>query len=126
MSAQPFYGPTITRPNGKPYRPRKGPEAVLLGYEDEDPSHVLVLRTHDEHAALALAEAAVENYIDSWYGRDSGFSWTITDPEQVWRRTKPAGTDPDDGYSMRVVYADDPDRGVAAVRWTITLTEPAA
>lgn len=47
---------TISRPAGRPYRARKTPTAQVLVNMDDEPSGVLVLRTHDIDRAARLAE----------------------------------------------------------------------
>ncbi len=54
---------TIIRPNGKPYRPRKGMK--LAGFKDDnDGSWVLVLRTHDVDKARRYAESRGMRHLD--------------------------------------------------------------
>ncbi len=83
---------TITRPNGKPYRPRK---VVTEGIVDDDGVEcgVVVLGTHDIDRAQVLANEYVARHVDScdvaagpepgWYrlGVSSGtFRW-VSDEE---------------------------------------------
>jgi hypothetical protein len=49
-------GVPVLRPNGKLYRPRKGPVAVLVEGLDYDQCWIYVLRTHDEERARELAQ----------------------------------------------------------------------
>lgn len=92
---------TITRPNGKPYRPRKVTAEAIVD-DDGVECGVVVLGTHDTARAQALANEYVARHVDSrdvaacpepgWYrlGVDSGtFCW-VTDEEHgragVWFR----------------------------------------
>jgi hypothetical protein len=92
----------ITRPNGKPYRPRK---VIAYGVYDanECPVGVVVFGTHDVDRALALADLFVKcDLLDAGYapaepscvwwsdGFEGGARHWITDPEHgragVWFR----------------------------------------
>ena len=63
-----------TRPNGKPYRPRKI-VACMVGEEDEG---VLVLGTHDQERAQVLADQMAGYFV--------GKGFTAARPETGWHR----------------------------------------
>ena len=67
----------ITRPNGKPYQPRKV-VAHCVGHEDEDITGVIVFGTHDPSRAKLVADLAVADWIDNGYEAAS--------PRMVWWR----------------------------------------
>lgn len=110
---------TIERPNGRLYRPRAEPRAVLLGDEDDDPTQVVVLGTHDVHEAQGIAEREVDEYVSNFYGTGAAASFTVEihDPEQTWIRDTPLDSD------GRRMYVTDLERGRAAVRWNLTWSE---
>jgi hypothetical protein len=88
----------ITRPNGKPYRPRK-----LVAYavtdEDEILSGAVVFGTHDPARARDLADELVS--------RDLGSEYVPVDPVAVWWR---------DGFdSGRHCWITDEEHGRAGV-----------
>ena len=56
---------TVTRPDGRVYRPRKAPEALLTGY-DGDVEGVIVLRTHNVEVAQELALDELARYDSAW------------------------------------------------------------
>lgn len=59
----------VTRPDGRVYRPRKGPVLVPLGWDGEE---AVVLRTHDVQVAADLidrfggTDAAAYRYEPGW------------------------------------------------------------
>jgi hypothetical protein len=67
--------PVITRPNGKPYRPRKV-TAYAVTDKDEITVGVIVFGTHDAGRAQELADQ-----IARW---DIGGNYTAVDPVAVW------------------------------------------
>ena len=67
--------PVITRPNGKPYRPRKV-TAYPVTDEDEITVGAIVFGTHDPGRAQELADQ-----IARW---DIGGNFTAADPVAVW------------------------------------------
>jgi hypothetical protein len=91
--------PTIQRPNGQPYQPRKVIAFGVYG-ADECPAGVVVLGTHDVTRAQPLALSLVQHYL-----LDSGY--VPVDPAQVWWR------DGFEGGSRR--WVTDPERGRAGV-----------
>lgn len=52
---------TLVRPNGKPYRPRKGVEVVEYADHDECQA-IAVLRTHDVQLAARVGADFIEEY----------------------------------------------------------------
>jgi hypothetical protein len=95
MTAQ----PTIQRPNGKPYRPRKAP-SVREFSDLDDNTGVVVLRTHDIQLATELASDAISEHDLS---RAAAYT--------TWWRLVPF--DPS-GYFDRT-WQNDPVRGVPCV-----------
>lgn len=87
---------TLKRPNGKVYRPRKQPRALLLG---DDFDCVLVLGTHD----LDLAREVAAKLLAIQLGSD----FTATDHERGWYIEKYR-------WSERTWIYDD-ERGQAGV-----------
>jgi hypothetical protein len=67
--------PVITRPNGKPYQPRKV-TAYAVTDDDEITVGVIVFGTHDPARAQELADQ-----IARW---DIGGNYTAVDPVAVW------------------------------------------
>lgn len=70
--------PSIVRPNGKVYRPRK----IVVQPWDNDTSGrdescgVIVYGTHDENLAQGLADAEIKRLWDSdWIGINEGCGW---------------------------------------------------
>lgn len=91
---------TLTRPNGKPYRPRSAPRVD----EYVDPSEctaVMVLFTHDTDRAAALAAARWQSYSDC----------PMPAGQQQWLRLVPFDTG--SGYDRN--WTHDPVRGTACV-----------
>lgn len=68
---------TLKRPNGKIYRPRKQPRAVLVG---DDFDCVLVLGTHDIEYAREIARKLLTIEL--------GSDFTATDAERGWFELK--------------------------------------
>lgn len=97
--------PAIERPNGKLYRPRKL-VAHIVGDEDEIPSSVLVLGTHDPERAQALADVVAK--------RHTYASAVAVKPELVWWR--------DSIRDGRGWWVEDPVRGRAGV-WFAEIEE---
>ena len=86
----------ITRPNGKPYRPRKVTGHAVAD-EDDMVVAVVVLGTHDVERAGPLAEDCVRAWVDSGY--------TAVNPVPGWWR---------DGFETgQRCWANDPVRGRA-------------
>ena len=92
----------ITRPNGKPYRPRKV-SCHAVADEWDDVVAVLVLGTHDAEAARPLAEDCVR----LWAGSDC----TAVRPSTGWWREAIR-----DGQRW---WTDDEARGRAGVRFEV-------
>lgn len=91
--------PLLTRPNGKPYRPRKDP-SVQEFTDSQEYTGLVVLRTHDVELARRLAEPLIAEY-ELWN----------TEPTREWWRSVPWDTS---GYCDRS-YVDDPVRGIPCV-----------
>lgn len=72
--------PTV-RPDGRIYRPRKAPEALLTGY-DGDVEGVIVVRTHDTELARQLALDALNAY-------DPDDGWELTPVDLSWGHWRP-------------------------------------
>lgn len=107
----------IVRPNGKVYRPRAELRAQLIGPEDDDPTSVVILGTHDFHAALGVAERALEEYLDEVFGSGKrDYRMTVDEPRTVWVRSVPMGSFKDDG---RMRFVDDPEHGRAGVEYRV-------
>lgn len=88
----------IIRPNGKPYRPRRV-VAHEIGDEDEITCGVLVLGTHDQTRAQALADQLAQQV--------AGNGFVAADPYSGWYR---------DGFEMgRRQWVTDEVRGRAGV-----------
>lgn len=85
LFAEPARVPTpVHRPDGRLYRPRKLPTAMLLGDQDECVVGVCVMRTHSVETARALALEALRQY-------DSAEPWTVTLDHLAWGRWRPDG-----------------------------------
>jgi hypothetical protein len=89
---------TITRPNGKPYRPRKV-IAACVSDEDGGIGGVMVLGTHDLGRAQALADQYAAWQLDSGYA--------AADPLPGWYREGFAGG--------QLRWITDEERGRAGV-----------
>ena len=95
--------PAIIRPNGKTYRPRKGPRQI--GFTDESGfnAYVAILGTHDIDAAKKIAYPFQCLY--------------LTDPQLRWVKTvmrngeRYIATDADEHGAAAVVFreSDDPE-----------------
>jgi hypothetical protein len=83
----------VERPNGKEYRPRKGPVAVLTYDSEESVEGCIVDRTHNVELARVLTLAQLDGY-------DNSFPWELTEPRLMWGKWRP------DRYYGRV-YEDD-------------------
>lgn len=73
----------VPRPDGRAYRPRKAPEALITGY-DGDIEGVIVLRTHDVDRARRLAVQVLTADVG---GPDEG--WELTAPDLRWGHFRP-------------------------------------
>jgi hypothetical protein len=88
----------ITRPNGKPYRPRKV-AAYPVANDDDMTSGVMVLGTHDIERARKLADRCAAAWVDGGY--------VAAEPETGWFR---------EGYEAgRPMWLRDEKRGRAGV-----------
>ncbi|TKJ25244.1 hypothetical protein A6V29_04270 [Blastococcus sp. CCUG 61487] len=74
------------RPDGRLYRPRKLPEAMLLGYDEVE--GVCVVRTHSVETARDLAMAALRRDFNA------GEVWNLNNPRCEWGHWRPAGREP--------------------------------
>ena len=74
----------VHRPDGRLYRPRKLPEAMLLGDEDGMVVGVCVMRTHSDRTARALALAELE-------ADDRSAPWVLDNGRAAWGRWRPDG-----------------------------------
>jgi hypothetical protein len=73
----------VRRPDGRFYRPRKAPAALLLfGCCDDDVTAITVMRTHDIGRARTLAMRALFEY-------DPTPTWVLHPPELHWGRWRP-------------------------------------
>lgn len=102
QEAGPETLPVITRPNGKPYRPRRVVAETFLDM-DEAVAGVVVFGTHNVVRARLLAEHLIRYETDT----------AITDctVELVWWR---------DGFESGFRrFVDDADRGRAGVKFQI-------
>lgn len=89
---------TITRPNGKPYRPRKIAAYTVVD-EDEILCGVIVLGTHE----IGRAQPFADEYV-AW---QLGANYAAEDPVPGWYR---------EGFlSGRFMWIDDIERGRAGV-----------
>lgn len=101
-------GDTITRPNGRPYRPRKV-VAWPVADADEMTSGVMVLGTHDVERARPLADECAAAWVDGGY--------VAAEPEVGWFR---------EGYEAgRPMWLRDEVRGRAGV-WFREIVESAS
>jgi hypothetical protein len=88
----------ITRPNGKPYRPRKI-MAYPVADADDMASGVMVLGTHDVERARKLADRCAAAWVDGGY--------VAAEPQTGWFR---------EGYEAgRPMWLRDEKRGRAGV-----------
>jgi hypothetical protein len=110
--ADPGAPDTFTRPNGKPYRPRK-PGLVTHAWERgdfrDDRAGVIVFGTLDPGAASALAQQTCRY----WYG-----TTVVTRPSPGWYRLGYRDGEP--------TWLDDPKRGRPGVEFTATDEEESA
>lgn len=97
----------VRRPNGGSYRPRKAPEALLLGYDD-GVEGVAVMRTHNADLARRLALQALAKY-------DPRCDWELNATQLVWGRWRP------DQRAENSTWVDQPDgtSGTPAVFFTV-------
>lgn len=94
--------PTIMRPNGSVYRPRKI-VALPCGEEEGEVDSVYVFGTHDIERARVLADRAVAYWIDSGY--------CAGEARRTWIRDTFEG-----GYRR---FVHDDGGGRAAVRFAV-------
>ena len=84
---EPGRTPTsVRRPDGRLYRPRKLPLAMLLSDEDEFVTGVCVLRTHSEGTARELAVEELQRH-------DNAFPWELTNVRTEWGHWRPDGAE---------------------------------
>lgn len=74
----------VHRPNGRLYRPRKLPDAMLLSDEDEFVTGVCVVRTHAVETARQMALRELQCY-------DNAFPWELTNERTEWGHWRPDG-----------------------------------
>lgn len=72
----------VHRPDGRLYRPRKLPAAMLLGYDEIE--GVCVMRTHSLETATSLALAVLRQYDNAW-------PWELSNARCEWGHWRPAG-----------------------------------
>ena len=102
----------VVRPNGKVYRARKAPEAIILNEDHfENPVMVLVIRTHNEQVARKLANAAY-SYIAGTAPGSLGLGHHPDDP--AWWRQRPNGS-----LDNMVWESGFPDTGVPGLLFTV-------
>jgi hypothetical protein len=91
------------RPDGRTYRPRKRPVAVVLEDADDAYAWIYVLRTHDVDRALDLARMLAQR---------EGLEIDATRPPAlIWTRVAIRNWERE--------YVDDPVRGVPAVTFKV-------
>lgn len=108
--------PEITRPNGRPYRPRMIDAKVY--YLDEEPAGVYIFGTHDVAIAQGHALAILGALNETWYRHDllTEYRFALGYPaRQTWISLIPAG-EPDE---LEKVYVRSETRGRAAVEFGI-------
>lgn len=94
---------TLTRPNGKTYRPRGRLRVVSIDDPFDDTARVIVLGTHDSERALPLA-------LQEW--RSCGYDEPMdSNGAPTWLREVPWDDSGQADYSL----LDDPERGRAAL-----------
>ena len=91
--------PTIQRPNGKLYRPRKAPSVETYA-DPSDNTGVVILRTHNVEQAVELAAGTIREY-----DLDPSKAYT------TWWRLVPY--DPDGWFDT--TWQNDPVRGMPCV-----------
>jgi len=109
--------PTITRPNGTAYQPRKI-TTETWGNEDEI-TDIVVFGTHDVDFARTVALRAADEVTAEYYS--SGWHLDVAEQgERVWRTRHLGGWD-----EGRPIYTwwDDPDKGRAGVRFSVTVDD---
>lgn len=113
---------TITRPNGKAYRPRKI-HGTTVGNEDEI-SGVVVFGTHDVEEALPIAHTILTEQLREmgWDDRDD-LALVEGSERQVWWRKDLAGFEDNTPYYHYVI---DEVVGAAGVRFDVDVTEEGA
>ena len=108
--------PTIARPNGTTYRPRKI-TTEIWGDEDEV-TDVVVFGTHDVNFSRPLAVKAAEDYTAEFL---SGWRLEVADEsERVWRTRRLACFD--EGQPI-YQWWHDPMHGRAGVRFRVAATD---
>jgi len=116
--------PSIERPNGKVYTPRKIEARGSYIGEEGEPFSVQVFGTHDVAFARPLAEeclAAMNAETVEVYGPDCLVSVLREPPELNWVGTSP-GYDGDNEVMVRY-FKDDAEKGRATVVWKLDLAE---
>lgn len=82
---EPTRVPTrVHRPDGRLYRARKLPRAMLLSDEDDCVVGVCVMRTHSDSTARELALAALA-------ADDGAFPWVLDNGRAEWGHWRPDG-----------------------------------
>ena len=112
--------PAIERPNGQLYRPRKI-DAVALGNEDGI-THVLIFGTHDARFAEVFAGPELERIQGEFYSTDYRLEISGAGRRGWWRRDLAGWVDGGPLY----VFAEDPVKGRAGVRFSVEEVEAAA
>lgn len=98
--------PTITRPDGRTYRPRRR-ELRVKAWESDDEQGVIVLGTLDADAARPSAQ----DWCDYWFGEGAA-----AHPDPDWWR---------DGYQRSErTWVRDERRGTPGVMFTWTSSSP--
>jgi hypothetical protein len=109
--------PTLARPDGGLYRPRKI-TTETWGNEDEV-TDIVVFGTHDAQFARPIALKAADEYVDKFYTKP----WRLEvadEGERVWRTRRLACFD--EGAPI-YQWWHDPKNGRAGVRFSVTETD---
>lgn len=100
--------PVITRPNGKPYQPRK---VVAHSWDNQDyqtgDCGAVVLGTHDVDRARALAEPACRDWFGTQYAICPEVGWFVNGFQggrRMWIRDEVRGA-----AGVMFAAADDPE-----------------
>lgn len=113
---------TIARPNGKLYRPRSiRCVTLVVGGEDEPPSSIVVLGTHELTDARARAERHMSDETTRMrdvFGGSLDYVYRLSEKpgKLVWRRRQLGGFYEDEPFYH---FEDDPERGAAGVEFDI-------
>lgn len=91
--------PMLTRPNGKPYRPRKEPSVDLYEDHHDGLTGFVVLRTHDREKAAEMVAGVWASYYDG----------PLPEGRRSWWRLVPWG------YQTDSTWIEDPARGIPVV-----------